>query len=421
MSTRPESAFGAGRAEEDRHSSIIATASSLLVSRLSATGLGALAWLVATRLFPVDEIGHAAAIIGVCTFVGNASLVGLDQTIIRFARQSQGHSQSDLIQGAMALAPVLALAGAFLAIPFALTPGSRGAVGGELAILVLPVGAAFCAATLMGESALLALGLARAVLISNLSIAMTRLGAVFGLVLVRGPLSAAYLLSWGFGTALIVIYLSTRLKFSTKAVRQGIRGIRVLAAYSTTSYVATMLDVAALSLLPLLILNLTDAGTAGVFQVVWLISSFLFMVPVTVARSVFVHQSSGALAPSLSRRAAWSSIAFGLVLSAGAILAAPSVMGLLGPSYQAGSSALAWIGASTAIVAYSSMRVSFIRVSGDMRRLAAASLIHLVVLIIGVVVLLPSSGLTAVGVAWFAAQVTFAIAVTSRGTPRSAG
>jgi len=393
---------------------IAGTAISLLVSRLSGVALGALAWLVATRLFPVEAIGQAAAIVGVCTFIASASLLGLDQTIVRFASSSDRSSQAQLIQGAMVVVPAISFALAALAVPFVLLPAlPNSPIATAASVVAVAATAAAASATVVGESALLALGLARAVVACNLLIAIARLVAIWALVLVAWPLYSAYLASWILGIVGIILYLRRRLDLSRQAVWRGIHRLPALASYSLTSYLATTLDVATLSLLPLVILNLTDAAVAGVFQVVWLVASVLFILPTSIARAAFVYQSRRDASEDLKRRVAWVSIGGGVALSALVIVGAPSVLALVGQGYTQGAGALAWFAASTGIVAFSSLRVTEIRVSGKVKRLVIASLVHLVVLLGGMALLLPAGGLTAVGVAWFVSQSVFAVAVSA--------
>jgi O-antigen/teichoic acid export membrane protein len=400
-------------ASEDRLSTIGGMAVALWVSRTTTIVLGAIAWLLATRLFSVEAIGESAAIVGTCTFVASASLLGFDQAVIRFAAAGQRRAQSEMIAGAMVASPMIAFGLGALAIVLVLGPTlPKTPIGVVASWLAIPATAALGSASVMGEAGLLALGKPRAIMVANLAIALGRLVAIGSLVVVSAPIYTAYLVSWAAGVVIAASFLRHNLDLTAHAARRGLRRLRVLIGYSLTSYLATTLDVAALSLLPLLILRLTDAATAGVFQVVWLISLSLYALPGSVARAAFAYQSKGGVSAQLRRRIALISIVGGAVLAGIVILTATPVLTVIGPVYARGVGALVWFAATIPIAAYSGLRVTDIRVSGDMRWLVLASLVHLLVLLTGIALLLRTSDLTGVGFAWFVSQTVFAAMVS---------
>jgi O-antigen/teichoic acid export membrane protein len=397
----------------DRPSAIGGMALALVVSRSTTIAVGAIAWLLATRLFSVEVIGENAAVVGMCTFMASASLLGFDQAIVRFASGAERRAQSQLIAGAMVVSPVIAFALAALGVALVLEPALPTTPVGVLASwLAIPATAAVISAGVMGEAALLAAGQPRAIVIANVVNALGRLGVIGVLAFVPAPIYTAYLASWAGCVAVEMWFLCHKLDLSTHAAGSGLRRLRDLVRYSVTSYLATTLDVAALSLLPLLILRLTDAATAGVFQVVWLICLSLYAIPSSVASAAFAYQSRTRVSPQVKRRTMAMSVAAAAVLAGIVVFTGPPVLALIGPDYAKGAGALAWFAATLPIAAYSGLRVTNIRVGGDLRWIVLASLVRLLVLLTGVVLVLRTSDLEGVGLAWFVSQSVFAAMVS---------
>lgn len=411
--TVPRGPDGNRPAQELRFRGVIATAASLLVSRGSALLLGAIAWLVATRAFSVEVIGQNAAIVGTCTFIATAALLGLDQTVVRFGSGADKTSRGQLIQAAMVVSPAVAFAVALVAAAVALVPNSAGSSALAASMWIgVPVAAAAATATYMGEAALLAVGRPGAIVGTNVAVSVARLAVLGVLAWAQAPIYLAYLCSWLLGFGLVAQFARGHVTVSRPDVISGATRLWTHASYSLANYLATTLDVAAVSLLPLVILQLSGAATAGVFQIVWLIATSLYVLPSSFGIAVFAHASRGTLSERPKRLIQIASLGGMSVLSLCVVVAAPLILAAVGPEYVMGASLLAWFAATIPVVAFNTLRQADIKVTGRLRWLVAASLAHLVVLLTLLGLLLPGNGLDVIGASWFLSQLLLAFVVS---------
>ena len=83
--------------------------------------LGFLFWLSVAHLYTPEQIGSASALIAATTLLGNASLLGMEYSLIRFLPKSKNQSKDiNAAIGFVAIAAIVAALG--VKVPVALLP-----------------------------------------------------------------------------------------------------------------------------------------------------------------------------------------------------------------------------------------------------------------------------------------------------------
>jgi O-antigen/teichoic acid export membrane protein len=180
---------------------------------------------------------------------------------------------------------------------------------------------------------------------------------------------------------------------------------REIARFVTTGYAGAVCSIASMTLMPILVIKALGASANAGFAVAWVIAYSLHLVNVNMGSSLVVETSAGRADLGRCCRQVLKHIARLLAPAVVVVvIAAPYLLGFLGPAYSAATGALRLLSLGAlphllVVVAINSARVQ--------RRMSLVFLVQATecVLVLGLGwVLLPRLGLNGVGIAWLLTQ-----------------
>ncbi|MEV8610756.1 hypothetical protein AB0383_22970 [Amycolatopsis sp. NPDC051373] len=294
MSADPASrAWASRRAGRNSEQTMVRDGASLVVGAVVTSLVGVAAWVVAARLLPQDEVGHASAFVSGFLLVAGLGDLGLGAALMRWVPRA-GVRRTGLIARCYGL--VLA-----------------GSVVAAVAVLLLPTGdeiteslprfstAAFLFAAVawalfqFQDAVLVALGRARWVPYENATIGLARVG----ILALAGPALGAtgILLSWilpavaGVAVISVVLYrVLTREPEPSLAQRTPVLPDRreVLRLLAPT-YPAKVTGGVLTDLVPLLVIGRFGPATGAVFFLVWMAGNTVDYAAISFSQSVIVR------------------------------------------------------------------------------------------------------------------------------------
>ncbi|HVW44792.1 MAG TPA: oligosaccharide flippase family protein [Amycolatopsis sp.] len=272
--TRPQAPLGSGQG-------MFADGLALSASAAISAVAGMVGWILAARLLPAADVGHASAFVSGMLLVAGIAELGLGPAILRWLPRS-----GSLLRRLLSRSYVIVLAGGLVGgVVFVLLPSGREVVAkfpGGIALFV--VAAAAWTVFQFQDAVLTGLRRARWVPIENGLFALARLIVLVALAPLAG--AQGLLLSWIVPTVLAVLVV-TALVF--RRVRPpGEPGVlpdrREIVRLLAPTYPGTVCVVVLYNLIPLIMLHRFGAEANAVFFVVWTAINAL-----DLAASVFVN------------------------------------------------------------------------------------------------------------------------------------
>jgi O-antigen/teichoic acid export membrane protein len=255
------------------------------------------------------------------------------------------------------------------------------------------------------DAGLIATRASQAVLIKNVAGSLIKVVAM--LLLISFP-SSGLLTAYGLGLLVTTVLGSISLSRRVAGRRAGFGSFRILRRYlSLTSgnYIASIMGILPLSVVPIEVLVVRGAAETGRFAVAFLIAGFLFIIPSTVARVLFAEASRAGVSLRVQlRKAIWG--IYGLLLPALIVVvaAAPLLLHIFGAAYAAAATGCLRVLALSALPMGGTYLVDSLLIARD--RIAAFVFINGVnaALVLGLVWILLPRGLTAAAGGWALAQ-----------------
>jgi O-antigen/teichoic acid export membrane protein len=393
---------------------------SLVASTGMTSVLGLVYWVLAARLYAVEEIGLNAALISTMMALGGIAQLNLTSVLTRFLPGVGRPTAQRIILGAYAAGMVAALASCvlFLLGIQAWAPSLRLLAENRwLAVW-------FTAATMMWtvfslQDGVLA-GLRKAIWvpIENTLFALAKIAL---LLLLSGSSWRTWgpFASWTLPLLVAVLPVNVlifrflaRLEIAAARASSGLDR-RAIVRYFANDFLGTLFFMGAIGLAPILVLERVGAEGNAVYYLTWTIAYSLYLVSKSMGVSLVAE---GAADPWRSKALARGASAhtMGLLLIAVVIVVAatPLMLQLFGSSYASGGSALLRILCLSALpFGFTSMYLGLARVEG---RMSAVVLIQgmLAFMVLGLgVPLLDMFGTLGMGIAWLVAQIAIALMV----------
>ena len=380
----------------------------LTLSSLVAAALGAAFWVLATSWYSTATVGRSYAALSAVTLLSGIGQLNLADVLVRFVPAAGRHAGRLALRCYAASAVFSTVAAvAFLMLVPAVAPG--------LDYLRQPAVAACFVAGAVGYSlfvlqdgALTGLGRTGWVLGENALFAAVKaaLLALCGILALGAGILAAWVGALVVSLVVTNVFLFRRAVPAHRAAQQGAAAPQRLLGYATADYVGSLFRLAAYNVVPLLVLNrLGDDGSAY-FSLAWVIANTLFLVAYNMGSSLIVES---ARAPERLAEHGRRVLRHNAVLLAAAVLllvvTAPWLLALFGPQYAAHGTALLRL---LSLAALPNLLLSVaVDVARARRRLSWAVGLQAVLclLVLGLSNwLLPSLGVTGVGVAWLVAE-----------------
>ena len=364
-------------------------------------------WLIASRTAPAIQIGLSIEAISAAAMIVAVSRLGMDDSLTRFfpeSKDSGGFFNALIV--IMLLVTIAVIAGFFLGLSY-ISPALLFLDRWQYSLLF--IGYVFLTSICdMQGTALVAIRRADlAFLQYSMLILRIPLLLVMGSLGILGiflALDIAYLVTMAAGIALLYK------KDISRDLHINIGEARKTVAYSIGNYTSTIIYTAPIALIPLLIVNIAGAVDAAYYYVAFTIAAFLFMVPESIAASMFVEGSHERPLKATAMKA----IKFNCVLLAPMVLAialfGDKILLLISPAYSAAAhQLLLMLAISSLFYAINWVYITIVQVRKDVLmlnyiRLAASGLT------MGLsYILLFKMGLLGIGYAWLLSNVIVSV------------
>lgn len=265
---------------------------SLAIMLNSATSsiFGLLFWVVAARTMPAAIIGLATAAISSTGLISTLSNFGLDVGLIRYLPQIESENKDRLYNTVITVTLVASLVFGigFMALVNFFSPSLSFIQDGWFPILFIAY-VAFTSISYMQSMAFTALRRAdlsfAQSLVNGIRIILLLVFAPMGVSGIFIAINLAFLASFIFSTVALLKYnLSFLFKFDIHLLGRTLN-------FSLLNYTAGILLMAQSGILPIIILNTIGPKENAYFYIAISMAGFLFMIPQSVAVSLFVEGS----------------------------------------------------------------------------------------------------------------------------------
>jgi O-antigen/teichoic acid export membrane protein/transposase len=377
----------------------------LIANTVATSAIGFVFWSLAAHRYPASAVGVFSSVTAGASLLAAIAALGLPNVIIRHIASVQ-NARELMIVAVTAIATV----GTVLCLVIVLVLGPHLPASldlqqrGERVLLVTAL------VTLTAVNSILEVGLiatrsSHDVLIKNLVGSIARVVAMLLLVSLA---ASGLLIAYGLGLGLTMVLGGVMLDRQIGAKRTRFGSFRVLRNYlSITSgnYVATIMGILPVSIVPLEILVVLGAAETGRFAVAFLIGGFLNVIPATVAQVLFAEASREGAPQRGQLRKAIRGV-YGLLLPAIVIViaAAPFMLRLFGAGYAMAATGCLRVLALSALFTGGTYLVDSLLIARD--RIAAYIFMNgaNAALVLAFVGILARRGLTAAAVGWALAQ-----------------
>lgn len=385
---------------------------SLILGRISSSGLGFLTWLITARLFNAQEVGVASGIISAMMLCVQMALLGVGAAIIHLYVHYEKRPV-ELVNTGLWIVTTSSLITAILFLLLSSVLFRQL----NIASTNLPYTVLFLAITVFGtinvlmDHVSIAMKRGDQVLSRNIIFGLTTILMVTAMPLVAGKSQSIWIvLAWtlagllacAFGCWQMVNSLpgyhlgwNVRLSIGQDLIRIGI-----------PNYLLTLAERAPNWILPILITELISPADNAHWYQIWMMAWVVFLVPISIGQNLFAEISHQ---PGSARKAIRRSLRTSLWIGGAAALAvailAPTILSLLGKGYA--SAGLVPIRILVLSVIPDTVIQMYYAVCRGTNRLPEASMTGLLAGLISVsacVVIGLQHGLTGMAIAWLATQ-----------------
>ena len=370
-------------------------------------------WLLVAHFYKPEQVGVASALISSMSFISYLSLLGFNSTFIRYLPKSDNRNEQ--INTGLVLVGASAILASSTYVIFAPLFAPRlGFLHSEIffgaGFVLLSLGAAvnlvtdsiYIAYRSAGYNLMIDGFIASSIQLA-LPILLVGLGT-FGIYAAQG--SAAFV-AMICSLVFLVLRFNYRPRFKIDRMTLG----KVL-HYSSGSYVANLLNILPVVVVPIIVLNTLGPASAGYYYLAFMMANLLFTVAYAVSQSLFAEGShdDSVLKPLMKRSAA---ILIAIMVPSSIIfaLAGPFVLRLFGASYAVNASGVIFVLAVTGpVVAAYILGGVMLQIMRKIRLRIIANVIY-VVAICGLVFVWAPRGLPWVAGAWLVGNAVSALVI----------
>ena len=320
------------------HVDLFLNAGSLMATTLITSLFGFAYWWVAARTAPAAAVGQASAAVSAMTLIGTIGMFGMGTMLISDLPSMRGPKWS-LISTCLLVAGAAATAGGliYVVLAHAAIPGLRAALGGSFGTVLLVIGIALNAMTLVLDEALVGLLQGPLQLMRNAWFSVVKL-VLLGL-LAALPIALTgtdLLLAWVAGIVLSTAVLGSAMR--RRGLLDSVRPrLALLRGRGRAAFDHNLLNLATYlprAALPLIVTATLSAEANAAFYTAFMVLSFLAMVPANIALTLFAVAGG-------DRAALQSKVRVGLLIALGGgvpasllvVLLARPIMSVFGAGY----------------------------------------------------------------------------------------
>lgn len=376
-------------------------------SSIFNAGCGFFFWIIAARLYTVEQVGLSTALISSLGLVILFSKLGFDFSIIRFiSLENKGKviSTSLIITTAACV-----LAGAiFILLADLLSPSMLFLKEPRYALAFLLIGAVNSTASVIGN-AFVADRKADHYFMQNLFMAL-RIPALVPLAFlgVSGIFGSV-----GMGFLVASIFGMVSLQRNIAAIRPEVDWdfIRRSFRFSSRNYVSSILSVAPTLIIPIMVLNMLGGAEAARYYIAFAIGNLVLIIPSSLGTSLFVECSHGEGLRKSVMRAGVASLAFLVPAVMILLLVGDRLLGMLKGEYVEAFGLLRIIALSGFPVAVYSLFVPIQNVRMRVEGIVKLNALRCVLLLGLSYVLVQQYGILGAGYAWMATYVLIVLGI----------
>lgn len=303
--------------------------------------LGFAYWVMAARLYSTRDVGLAAAAISAMSLLAGISLFNLEAVLVRFIPIAGRHTRKLVASVYLACGFVAMLIATLFIVGLEIWQPALGFLAEHASGVWFVVAAVAWMYFILQDGILVGLGHALWVPLENMLFGIGKLAL---LVYFAGTGPFGIFESWTIAAAVIVVPFTALvfLRFvplhMMKEVSNALPLTRhELRKYATGDYVGAMFDLAAISLLPLVVTQMAGPEENAFFYQSWIIAYTLILVANNMSRSLTVE-----VAKDQRQLRAYGRAVFGQTLKlltpavAAIVLLAPLLLSVFGPEYAEG-------------------------------------------------------------------------------------
>jgi O-antigen/teichoic acid export membrane protein len=389
----------------------------LVFSSASTSGLGMVYWIVAAHNYSTDTIGLNSALISAMIFLTNVAQLNLKNTLNRFLpNNSLTHGR--MIVYAFVLNFLMAI---ICSIVFIIgvrfwAPELDFLASSPIYILLLIASTVVWSIFTLQDGAMIGLRQAAWVPLKNLCFALIK---IILLIAVSKILPGyGVIVSWILSAAIIILptdllIFKRLLPNHVQPPSEHVESIALIQIikYSAGDYFGSMVSLAAISLLPIIIVVRVSATANAYFYLSWTIAYTLYLISLNMGMSFIVELASKQVKLNFYSYRTFIHIARLLVpLVIVIVVGAPYILRLFGESYAIeGTTLLRLLCLSALPNIVVSLYTSVVRVQRRIPALILILTLPYILVIMFSFMLLDKYGVIGVGIAWLASQLIVAV------------
>ena len=393
----------------------------LVLSSGLTSVIGLLYWVVAARLFPPDIVGVNNTLISTMTLIGVAAQLNLGNALLRFVPVAERSARRLVLTCYAVGAVAAAVVGGIFALGAGWwAPELQQAVGGGPLVAFFVLSTPIWTVFVIQDYVLTAVKRATIVPLENLVFSLLKIAllGVGALVAFGGAIAV----SWIVATAFIVLAITGYLLRVLPAPAPGEPPVaspvrpRTVARFVSADWTGGLFTNAVEFGLPLLVLVTLGAEQAATFGVAWAIAYGLYLVSHGMGQSLVAHVATDPAALDAARRSMVTK-SFALVLPAALVIVpgAGLILSVFGAHYAATGTALLALSSLSAVPNVIVTAALFgARVRQQRAVLLGVPAAVAVLVIPPALMLMPTLGLTGVGIALVVGQSVVAAAILLR-------
>jgi O-antigen/teichoic acid export membrane protein len=266
----------------------------LFLNSASTALTGFLFWALAARLFSTHDVGIVSTLIAAATFVGSASILGLDHTLIHYLGKHPKKMRVILNTAfSVAIIGVVISSVLYLAIVPALSPDLSFILTSVLWIIGFLLLMLVTSWNNLLTSTFIGLRITQFIFLSGLFFGILRI--IFLPILVGygfTGLFLAHLISFSVGVlaAFMFIFIAKRYVFVPRITSET---VSLMKKYSLKTYVASLLASLPPLLTPLLVISLLGPSEVAYYNMPLMIITVLTIIPMATSQSLFAEGVNG--------------------------------------------------------------------------------------------------------------------------------
>jgi O-antigen/teichoic acid export membrane protein len=404
--------WNALRGKDGASSLLFRNSIALILARVSQSGLGFFAWLIAARLYTQSEVGLASGVVSAMMLCVQVALLGIGAAFIKLYPQYQDRP-IDILHTALTVVSAMSLvwAGVFLLVASAAFH-ELSVVGSMVSYTALFLGLTlFGALQVLLDHISIALRRGHQVLVRNTLIGLITVAGVAAMPLVfNAKSSMAIIAAWVLANLAAVSIGIVQLWLSVSHYRYQPRVnhsvTRELFRIGIPNWALTITERAPAWLMPIAVTELLSPTDNAHWYAVWMMAWVILIIPISVGQNLFAEVSHHPSAlQKTTRQSIRSSLTLGSAAMIGVMVMAPFVLSLLGRDYaRAGTTPLRILSLSLWPVTYIQIYYNACRAR---HRLGEATWVGLLNAVLSTVIPVAAGvayGLTGMAAAWVAVQ-----------------